>query len=181
MKITPLKLQGAFEIELAPMTDERGYFMRTYDSGVFAEHGLGTCWKQENQSMSIQKHTLRGLHFQKPPHAETKLVRVVQGAILDVLVDLRKDSGTFGQWEAIELSVENQKVVYIPKGFAHGFCSLTENAIVHYKVDSPYAPEVEGGIRWDDPTLGISWPTDTPFLSEKDRALPTLDEVGSPF
>jgi len=155
--------------------------MRVYDEAIFHEYSLQTSWVQENQSQSIRKYTIRGLHFQRPPHAETKLVRVVTGAILDVFVDLRKDSETYGQWDSIELSADNQKMVYIPKGFAHGFCTLTEKTVVLYKIDSAYASEFEGGLRWNDDTLGIQWPTNGPYLSAKDRMLPSFDEFVSPF
>jgi dTDP-4-dehydrorhamnose 3,5-epimerase len=181
MEIKPLRLHGCYEIRLVPRRDERGYFMRTFDREIFAQYGLSTEWLQENQSMSLRKWTLRGLHFQKPPHAETKLVRALSGAVLDVFADLRSDSPTFGQWEALELSAEAFNYVYIPKGFAHGFCSLTENAIVHYHVDSRYAPEAEGGIRWDDETLKVEWPMHSPFVSEKDQSLSRFVEFESPF
>ena len=133
---------------------------------------------QENQSQSIGKDVIRGLHFQRPPHAETKLIRVINGAIFDVFVDLRRNSETNGEWDSIELSADSQNSVYIPKGFAHGFCTLAENTIVLYKVDSYYAPEFEGGIRWDDKTLGIPWPADNPHLSNKDQQLGTLSDFG---
>lgn len=181
MDIKPLKLPGTFEIKLNRIGDSRGYFVRTYSREVFAEHDLQTVWEQENQSLSTRRRTVRGLHFQRPPFAETKLVRVAQGAILDVFVDLRKDSLTFGQWDAIELSADNDKIVYIPKGFAHGFCALTEEVIVQYKVDNIYAPEYEGGIRWNDPTIGIDWEVEEPFLSARDAELPFFENFVSPF
>ncbi len=179
--IQPLRLAGAFEITLRPIGDERGYFMTTYHAALFRQHGMVTDWAQENQSLSARKGILRGLHFQLPPHTETKLVRVLSGAILDVMVDLRKASPTFGQWEAIELSAENRRMVYIPKGFAHGFCTLTDDVIVAYKVDAYYTPEAQAGLRWDDPTLAIRWPVQEPLLSPKDRALPDFASFESPF
>lgn len=181
MEIVPLKLKGSYEIRLAPRGDERGYFMRTYDRQIFLENGLQTEWMQENQSLSTQLHTIRGLHFLLPPHTETKLVRVVQGKILDVFVDLRRDSQTFGQWDSIELSEDNHRAVYIPKGFAHGFCTLSERAVVQYKVDSVYVGESDAGIRWNDPAIGIEWNALDPILSERDRNLPLLKEFDSPF
>lgn len=181
MDIKPLRLHGCYEIRLTPKRDERGYFMRTFDRNIFAEHGLITGWLQENQSMSLHKWTLRGLHFQKPPHTETKLVRALSGVVLDVFVDLRSDSPTFGQWEALELSADKFNYAYIPKGFAHGFCSLTESAIVHYHVDACYASEYEGGIRWDDETLKIDWSAHSPFVSAKDQNLPRFSDFISPF
>ncbi|MBI5351475.1 MAG: dTDP-4-dehydrorhamnose 3,5-epimerase [Chloroflexi bacterium] len=181
MEIKSLRMSGCYEIRLAPRRDERGYFMRTFDRDIFHQHGLTTGWLQQNQSMSLHKWTLRGLHFQKPPHAETKLVRALAGAVLDVFVDLRKDSPTFGQWDAVELSADDFNYAYIPKGFAHGFCSLTKNSIVHYHVDACYAPHAESGIRWDDETLKIRWPAQTPLVSAKDQALPHLSDFETPF
>lgn len=181
MEIIPLKLGGSYEIRLAPRGDERGYFMRTYDRKIFQENGLQTAWMQENQSLSTQLYTIRGLHFLLPPHTETKLVRAVQGKILDVFVDLRRDSETFGQWDSIELSEDNHRAVYIPKGFAHGFCTLTERAVVQYKVDSLYVAESDAGIRWNDPSIGINWNAPNPILSERDKNLPLLADFDSPF
>jgi dTDP-4-dehydrorhamnose 3,5-epimerase len=181
MQIRPLKLEGAFEISLVPRSDERGYFMRAYDEEIFHENGLQTQWVQENQSRSLKKHTIRGLHFQKPPHSETKLIRVLRGAILDVFVDLRKNSKSYGQWVSLELSADNQKIAYIPKGFAHAFCSLTDDVVVLYKVDNAYAPGFEGGLIWNDKDLNIQWPTDKPVLSEKDRQLGSFRDFISPF
>lgn len=181
MEIIPLKLKGSYEIRLAPRGDERGYFMRTYDREMFRDNGLQTEWMQENQSLSTQLHTIRGLHFLLPPHTETKLVRAVQGQILDVFVDLRRDSETFGRWDSIELSEDNHRAVYIPKGFAHGFCTLTERAIVQYKVDSAYVGEADAGIRWNDSAIGINWSALNPVLSDRDKNLPLLAEFDSPF
>ena len=181
MEIRALKLRGTYEILLDPIHDDRGYFMRTYDQAIFREHGLVTSWVQENQSLSIWNRLIRGLHFQRPPHAETKLVRAVIGAIVEVFVDLRKDSETYGQWDSIILSADNYRAAYIPKGFANGFCTLTEKTLLAYRVDEYYAPELEGGIRWNDETLNIRWPTNAPYLSAKDKALPSFDEFVSPF
>jgi dTDP-4-dehydrorhamnose 3,5-epimerase len=181
MKITPLKLTGTYEISAVPIHDERGYFQRTYDRGMLSELGLQTDWVQENQSYSAAEHIIRGLHFQKPPKAETKLVRVVQGVVWDVFVDLRKDSPTYGQWDSIELAAEKHNMVYIPRGFAHGFCTLTPACLVQYKVDSPYAPELQDGLRWNDPTLNIAWPTNDPILSPRDHVLGYFKDYISPF
>ncbi len=181
VEITPLRVADAFRITLDPKRDARGYFVRVYDEAAFAEAGLTTAWVQENQSLSGRKGLIRGLHFQRPPHAETKLIRAVAGAVLDVLVDLRTDSPTYGRWEAVELTADNFTLAYVPKGFAHGFCTLSDRAVVQYKVDARYAPEAEGGIRWDDPDLSIDWPVDEPFLSERDRGLPLLGDFDSPF
>jgi dTDP-4-dehydrorhamnose 3,5-epimerase len=178
MHIKPLKLGGTFEISIEPRRDRRGYFARSYDREIFAEHGLNTDWVQENQSQSILKNTIRGLHFQHPPFTETKLVRVVQGSILDVFVDIRKDSETFGQWDSVELTEDNLKYVYIPKGFAHGFRSLTEIATVQYKVDSVYSAEHDAGIVWNDADLQIDWGNvSDPLISEKDSKMPPLRDL----
>ncbi len=142
--------------------------MRAYDVALFEKAGLHRPWVQENHSHSERRGILRGLHFQFPPFAETKLVRCVRGAVFDVFVDLRPESPTFGQWEAIELAEDNYRMVLIPRGFAHGFCTLTDESEVLYKVDSPYQREYEGGLLWSDADVGISWPVQEPFLSEKD-------------
>lgn len=181
MHIRPLSLGGVFEIALEPRCDERGYFLRTYDEAISAQANLVTHWVQENQALSLRKGILRGLHFQKPPHTETKLIRVVRGAILDVFVDLRRSSPTFGQWAAVELSEDNYKAVYIPKGFAHGYCTLTEVSVVLYKVDTVYAPYAEGGIRWNDGDISILWPVQHPITSAKDASLPLLRDFVTPF
>lgn len=181
MEVISLKMKGSYEIRFAPRGDNRGYFMRTFDRELFAEHGLQTEWVQENQSLSTQINTVRGLHFLLPPHTETKLIRVVQGKILDVFVDLRKNSETFGQWDSVEISEDNYKAVYISKGFAHGFCSLTEKVIVQYKVDSAYVGSSDAGISWDDPKIGIDWNVKNPILSERDKNLPLLQNFNSPF
>ena len=181
MEIQSLKLKGSFEIQLVPKGDNRGYFMRSYDHDVFTEHGLQTAWVQENQSFSTRLNIIRGLHFLNPPHTETKLVRVAQGKILDVFVDLRQGSETFGQWDSIELSSENNKAVYIPKGFAHGFLTLSKTVLVLYKVDSAYVSESDSGIRWNDPDVGIDWKIKEPILSERDKNLQFLADFNSPF
>jgi len=182
MNIRPLKLNGAYEIDLDPHSDARGYFVRTFDVEIFRSHGLANAWKQESESLSLQSGTIRGLHFQVPPQAETKLVRVTAGEIWDVLVDLRRDSETYGQWDALVLSSGNLRMVYIPPGFAHGFCTLTDMAVVQYKMDAYFAPvQKMVGLRWDDETLAIPWPTKTPIVSEKDRMLSSFKTFVSPF
>lgn len=169
MEITERKLNGVFEIQLRPIRGERGFFMRSFDTALFEKAGLARTWLQENHSRSERKGIIRGLHFQFPPFAETKLVRCIRGAVLDVFVDLRLNSPTFGQWDALELSEENKKMVFIPRGFAHGFCTLTPESEVLYKVDNVYNREHEGGLLWSDPDLGIDWPETNPILSEKDN------------
>ena len=181
MEIKPLKLAGAYELNLKRLGDARGYFMRFYDRKIFAKHGLQTVWEQESLSFNQAKNTVRGLHFQLPPFAETKIVRVAQGAIFDVLVDLRKQSKTYGEWTAIELSAENDKAVYIPQGFAHGFRTLAENTIVEYKIDAPYQANLSSGIFWNDADLRIDWQTENPITSERDASLQKFASFDSPF
>lgn len=181
MNIKPLKLEGTFEINFKRVADERGFFMRLYDQQIFADHNLQTCWEQESVSFNRKKDTLRGLHFQMPPHTETKLVRVVRGAILDVFVDLRKNSNTFGKWDVAELSAENARAVYIPKGFAHGFRTLTDNTLIEYKIDAPYQAELADGILWNDRDLNIDWNIENPIISERDRNLRVFKDFLSPF
>jgi dTDP-4-dehydrorhamnose 3,5-epimerase len=176
MKLEPRRLAGAYEIRFEPRGDERGAFMRWYDRATFAAAGLPTEWVQGNESSS-RRNVVRGLHFQRPPHAETKLVRAVAGSVFDVFVDLRRGSPTYGQWDAVELSAERKNAVLIPRGFAHGFCARTD-AVVSYLVDNPYAPQAEGGLAWDDPTLAIAWPLEgEAILSARDRAWPRLDAL----
>mgnify|MGYP006276591015 CR=1 FL=1 len=169
MEILEKKIKDVYEIQLSPIGDHRGFFMRTFDLNEFNNYGLNKVWVQENHSRSTQKGIIRGLHFQLPPFTETKLVRCINGAVLDVFVDLRKDSATFGQWDSIELSAENKKMIFIPRGFAHGFCTLTEESEVLYKVDNFYSKENERGLLWSDSEIGINWPVKDPILSEKDQ------------
>lgn len=177
MKIEPRKLKGVFEITLAPRGDHRGYFMRVWDRQILAEAGLDRPWVQENEAYTKAAHTLRGLHYQRPPSAETKLVRAAAGAIFDVFVDLRRGSPTYGQWDGLELSAEKHNAVLIPRGFAHGYCTLTPDSLVTYKVDSYYAPSLESGVRWNDPAIGIRWPVSDPILSDRDKVQPLLAET----
>lgn len=169
MEIRETELSGVFEITLSPITDERGFFMRTYDISSFEQNGLCTTWLQENHSRSERKGIIRGLHFQVEPFHETKLVRCISGSVWDVAVDLRPESATFGRWISCILSAENRKMLYIPRGFAHGFCTLTSVSEVIYKVDNIYSPFHERGIIWNDAEIGIEWPVSFPVLSEKDR------------
>ena len=181
MHLEPLKLKGTFEIKLKRTGDARGFFMRFYDREIFAAHGLQTVWEQESVSFNKEKNTVRGLHFQLPPFNETKIVRVVRGAIFDVFVDLRPDSETYGEWDAIELSAENERAVYIPKGFAHGFKTLAENTSVEYKIDALYNFEAASGIRWNDADVSVDWNTENPIVSARDAELPFFADFVSPF
>ena len=142
--------------------------MRSYDTNDFNEKGLHKEWVQENHSCSTQKSIIRGLHLQMPPFSETKLIRCIKGKILDVFVDLREGSDTFGKWDSIELSAENKKIVFIPRGFAHGFCTLSQESEVIYKVDNIYSKNHEVGLIWNDKDLKIEWPIKKPILSKKD-------------
>jgi len=163
--------------------DERGFFSEVYKRSALAAAGLAADWVQDNHSYSRGRHVVRGLHFQAPPAAQAKLVRVTRGAILDVAVDLRRGSPTFGRAHAVELSADNWQQLFVPVGFAHGFCTLTEESEVLYKVSAEYAPASEGGLLWNDPALGIAWPVDeaSATLSARDRRWPPLRELASPF
>ena len=176
MEIKERKLKGTFEISLKPHMDSRGFFMRTFDDIIFKENHLERKWVQENHSRSEEKGIIRGLHFQLPPFTETKLVRCIKGAVLDVFVDLREGSETFGHWDSIELSEDNKKMIFIPRGFAHGFCTLTDISEVLYKVDNFYSSTSESGLLWNDKDIAIKWPTNSPILSEKDNKNMTLEE-----
>jgi dTDP-4-dehydrorhamnose 3,5-epimerase len=185
MDIKPLKLDGTYKISLTRIGDVRGYFMRFYNREIFAAHNLQTVWEQESVSFNKEKNTIRGLHFQMPPFNETKIVRAAQGAILDVFVDLRKNSPTYGHWDSIELSSENDTAVYIPKGFAHGFKTLAKSTLVEYKIDANYDAESASGIRWNDETLNVDWKinlnTESPIISERDWKLQYFADFDSPF
>jgi len=171
----PLPLAGAWLVRPEPVEDERGFFARLYCAETFAAHGLDPRLDQVSVSFNRRAGTLRGLHLQRPPHAETKLVRVTAGAIWDVIVDVRAGSPTFGRWEAVELSAANRAQLYIPPGFAHGFQSLTDAAEVLYHISVPYQAASQAGVRWDDPDLAIPWPDPAAaVLSDRDRALPPL-------
>jgi dTDP-4-dehydrorhamnose 3,5-epimerase len=168
MIIKKWKFDGVYEILLELKHDDRGYFMRTYDYDIFNEQGIHRNWVQESQSYNRHKGTVRGFHFQFPPNIETKLVRVIRGKIFDIILDLRLNSPTFGKWESIILSEENKKMLLIPRGFAHGMCTLEDHSIMLYKMDNKYEPSNEGTIKWDDPDLGVEWPCETPIISNRD-------------
>lgn len=181
MEIIQTKLEGACILAPKVFGDHRGYFMETYSEKVFSELGIHTVFVQDNESFTAQKGTLRGLHFQKEPMAQTKLVRVLTGAVLDVAVDLRKDSPTYLQWEAVELSAENKRMFYLPRGLAHGFLTLTDNVTFVYKVDRLYAPDCDRSIRFDDPQIGVKWGIKDPILSQKDQNAPLLRDSDCNF
>lgn len=178
MKLIKTHIEGVTVIEPKVFSDSRGCFFESFSERDFAEEVGPVRFVQDNESRSVYG-VIRGLHFQKPPHAQAKLVRVVKGKVLDVAVDLRKDSPTFGQHVAMELSDENRRQMFIPRGFAHGFSVLSEEAVFLYKCDSYYAPESEGSLAWNDPDLNIDWnvPAGSEILSDKDRMSPRLKDI----
>jgi dTDP-4-dehydrorhamnose 3,5-epimerase len=173
VKVTPTELPGVLVIEPRVFGDSRGFFLETFHAERYAAAGIGGPFVQDNLSHS-SKGTLRGLHFQEP-NAQGKLVQVLRGTVWDVAVDVRRGSPHFGAWVGIELSEENRRQLWVPQGFAHGFCVLSAVADFFYKCTEFYAPNLERAVRWDDPTLGIRWPVQSPLISEKDRAAPVLD------
>jgi dTDP-4-dehydrorhamnose 3,5-epimerase len=175
-KLTEIKI-----IQPTVFEDNRGFFMESYNAERFADNGISVYFVQDNHSLSLQKGVVRGLHYQLNPKAQSKLVRVTAGAIYDVVVDIRKGSPTFGQWEGFELSSKNKYQLFVPQGFAHGFCTLTENTEVQYKVDQLYSVELDRGVLWNDPAIGIEWPVDKPILSEKDTRSPLLFHAENNF
>lgn len=181
MKAIKTGIEGLVVIEPDCHGDHRGWFMETYSKPKFEVLGVTCEFVQDNQSYSAQKGTLRGLHFQKNPMAQSKLLRCTRGKILDVAVDIRKDSPTYKQWYAVELSAENKKQFFMPKGMAHGFVTLTDDVEVQYKVDAVYAPECDRSIRFDDPEIGVEWGITDPVLSEKDLRAPLLADSDADF
>ena len=183
MEVIKTDIEGVVIIEPNIFGDARGYFYESFNAAEFeAKTGVKTTFVQDNQSKSSYG-VLRGLHFQKPPYAQSKLVRVVEGAVVDVAVDIRKGSPTFGKYVAVELTAENYRQLFIPRGFAHGFAVLSDEVIFQYKCDAYYAPESEGAIAWDDADLGIDWglPLEDVILSQKDHDNPGLSDLVSPF
>ena len=181
MKFEKTKLEGVVIITPDVFGDHRGFFMESWSEHKMEEAGLHYNFVQDNHSMSSGKGTLRGIHFQKGDKAQAKLVRCVKGAVLDVAVDLRHESPTYKQWVAVELSAENKKQLMIPRGFGHGFVTLTDEVEFLYKADNYYAPEADGGIRWNDPEIGVDWGVENPILSAKDEKNPFLHELGEVF
>jgi dTDP-4-dehydrorhamnose 3,5-epimerase len=185
MQIVSLDIPEVKLITPKRFGDMRGFFMETFSAPKLAEAGIERDWVQDNHSLSASRGVLRGLHFQAPPHAQAKLVRVVKGRVWDVAVDIRVGSPTFGKWVSAELSADNDQQMFIPEGFAHGFVTLEPDTEFLYKVSSVYAPESDGGVIWDDPDLNLPWPLDEidggPQLSEKDGKLPKLADLDSPF
>jgi dTDP-4-dehydrorhamnose 3,5-epimerase len=177
MRFTALPIPGAFRIEIEKLADSRGFFARTFCANEFAAHGLMTDFLQRSVSFNAKKGTLRGLHYQVAPHAETKVVRCVAGAAFDVLVDLRRSSPTFGHWHGEEISADNRVMLYIPEGCAHGFQTLADATELYYEITPCFVAEAGRGVAFDDPEIGIVWPLADPVMSDADRARLRLAEV----
>ncbi|HEX7254642.1 MAG TPA: dTDP-4-dehydrorhamnose 3,5-epimerase [Gaiellaceae bacterium] len=176
MILRETEIPGALVVEPEPVPDERGLFARIFDAGEFAARGLDDAFVQWSVSFNERAGTLRGLHFQREPHAETKLVRCTRGSLYDVVVDLRPDSTTFGRWTSVELSAKNRLALYIPKGLAHGFQTLEDGTEVVYAISEQYEPSAAAGVRWDDPALAIEWPpAERRIMSEKDASWPDFN------
>ena len=182
MKVIKTKIDGLVIIEPKLFVDERGYFFESFNQRDFISAVGNVTFVQDNESKSSYG-VLRGLHFQLPPYSQSKLVRVIEGKVLDVAVDLRKSSPTYGQYDSVELTADNHRQLYIPKGFAHGFVVLSQQAVFQYKCDEFYHPEAEGAIAWNDPTINIDWqiPAEDIILSAKDKSHPMLHDIASPF
>lgn len=180
MELIATKIPDLIVIKPMIFSDKRGYFFESYNRQKLLEIGINENFVQDNESRS-QKGVLRGLHFQKPPFDQGKLVRVIEGSVLDVAVDLRKDSETYGQWESVLLSGENKLMMWLPPGFAHGFIALEDNTVFFYKCTNHYNKESEGSIIWNDPTLNINWENDNPILTEKDLTAQFFKDFDSPF
>lgn len=172
MLFTKTDLEGAWIVDAQPARDSRGAFARTFCEREFGAHGLETRFVQHSTSQNVERGTLRGMHFQRAPHAEAKLVRCLKGGILDVIIDLNPGSPTYRRWQGVELSAANMRQLYIPKGFAHGFQTLEPDCEIGYLISEFYAPEAASGVRWDDPAFAISWPLPVAVMSDKDKAWP---------
>lgn len=181
MKIIDTHLSGVKIIEPRVHKDNRGFFMESFNAKKLEAHGLTADFVQDNHSLSVDKGIIRGLHYQLNPMAQGKLMRVITGAIFDVAVDIRENSPTFGEWVGVTLSATNNRILFIPEGFAHGFCTLMKQTHIQYKVDEYYSVAHEKGIMWDDPELAIKWPTSRPILSEKDTNQPSLQKAKRNF
>ena len=175
MKFTQTKIEGVYIVEIEPKEDERGFFARTWCIDAFKEHNIDHELSQCSVSSNKKKGTLRGMHYQAEPHAESKLVRATKGSVYDVALDLRPSSKTFKQWISVELSAKNHKALFIPKGCAHGFQSLTDETEVLYMISNPYVPGFGRGVRWNDPAFGIRWPIAEPILADRDRDFPDFE------
>ncbi|MFD0589820.1 dTDP-4-dehydrorhamnose 3,5-epimerase [Paenibacillus sp. GCM10027627] len=177
MIISKETLNGVKVLEPKVHMDSRGFFLESYSKNSFNELGIDIDFVQDNHSLSVDIGVIRGLHYQLNPKAQAKLVRVISGSIFDVVVDIRRGSPTFGKWEGFHLSADNKRQLFVPSGFAHGFCTTSVNTEVVYKVNEYYSPEYDRGISWNDPALAISWPAEHPVLSDKDKRHPQLSEA----
>ena len=174
-------IEGAYIIEPVVFGDHRGYFMETYSQGAFAERGLTDSFVQDNESFTASKGTLRGIHFQNDPKSQCKVVRVMRGIVKDMVIDLRRGSPTYLKWQFVELSADNKRMFYLPKGCGHGYVTLTDDVQFAYKVDTPYSKELDRSIRFDDPALGVDWGVVSPILSDKDARAPLYSESDCNF
>lgn len=172
MIYTPARIHGAWVIDITPIPDARGFFAMTWLPDELAERGMNPALAQLNLAFNHTRGTLRGMHFQKAPHAQAKIVRATRGALLDVIVDLREDSPTYKQWDAVELTADNRRMLYMPEGIAHGYLTLADDTEAYYHASSPWVPAAESGVRWDDPAFGIQWPFEPTLVSERDRQWP---------
>lgn len=173
MIVTPTSVHGAFVLDIERREDERGFFARTFATGELAAHGLEAKVVEASLSYNPRKGTLRGMHFQRAPHEETKIVRCTRGAVFDVALDLRVASPTYKAWFGAELDEDNRRALYIPRGCAHGVLTLRDETEVHYMIDAPFVADAAAGVRWDDPAFGIAWPLGPSVMSERDRAYPS--------
>ncbi len=180
MRFVPTPLPGAWTIEIDVLRDQRGHFARVYCEREFAAHGLVSRFVQANLSGNLRRGTLRGLHYQAAPHEEARVVRCTQGAVYDVMVDLRRESPTYLRWHAVELSRANGRAAYVPSGFAHGFQTLEDDTELLYLMSEFFVPEAGRGLHWADPVLAVAWPLPDPVVSERDRAHPLIDPAGRP-
>ncbi|HEX3469187.1 MAG TPA: dTDP-4-dehydrorhamnose 3,5-epimerase family protein [Candidatus Elarobacter sp.] len=174
MEALPTSLDGVYRIVFARVRDERGSFVRTYDAAAFAALGLNTAWAEHGEAVNVRAGTVRGLHFQRNPHAELKLIRCTRGAAFDVLLDARSGSPTFSRWQAFELRDGDDVALYVPAGVAHGYQTVRENTVLEYLHSTPYAPEAATGYRYDSPALAIPWPLPVTAISDRDRSLPAF-------
>jgi dTDP-4-dehydrorhamnose 3,5-epimerase len=175
MLFTETPLAGAFIIDIVALEDERGFFARTWSADELTKRGLDTTLVQCNIAWNPLKGTLRGMHFQRAPYEEVKIVRCTRGALFDVIVDLRRESPTFRQWTSVVLNADSRRMLYVPKGFAHGYLTLTDDVEAYYHVSAVYQPDSAGGVAWDDPAFGIEWPCQPAMISERDRAWPRFN------
>jgi dTDP-4-dehydrorhamnose 3,5-epimerase len=172
MQFTPSRIPGAWVIDITPIRDERGFFAMTWLPEELRRHGIEPALAQCNLAFNHKRGTLRGMHFQTPPHAQAKIIRATRGALLDVIVDLRPDSPAYCQWDAVELTADNRRMLYVPEGLAHGYLTLTDDVEAYYHASAPWRPAAESGVRWNDPAFKIAWPQDPVIISAKDAQWP---------